>query len=189
MAKPRVFISSTYYDLKWIRSSVEQFVDSMGFEATVFERGDIPFTHDKPLDESCYAEIPACHVLVLIVGGRFGSAASTGKVERSEEEIERMYDRYNSVTQKEHQKAVEHDLPIYTFVEKGVLAEYETFKRNRDAKIKWAHVDSVNVFTLLDEIYKMPRNNQIREFATAEDITMWLRDQWAGLFASEIFKR
>jgi hypothetical protein len=37
MAKPRVFVSSTYYDLKHIRASLELFIESLGFEA-IFPR-------------------------------------------------------------------------------------------------------------------------------------------------------
>ena len=52
MAKPRVFISSTYYDLKHVRSSLENFVESLGFEAILSEKGSITYSHDIPLDES-----------------------------------------------------------------------------------------------------------------------------------------
>ncbi len=207
MAKPRVFISSTYYDLKYIRRSVEQFIESLGYEATVFESGDVVFSHDAPLDESCYREIGLCHVLVLIIGGRYGSgtseerkranSAESQKNEGSETknesarytEREGRYALYNSVTSKEYQTARELDIPIYIFVEKGVLAEYETYKKNRTANLIWAHVDSVNIFHLLDDIFAQSRNNLVREFGTADDITSWLRDQWAGLLAHFISKR
>lgn len=53
MAKPRVFVSSTYYDLKHIRTSMELFIRSLGYEPILSEKGDIAFTPDKPLDESC----------------------------------------------------------------------------------------------------------------------------------------
>jgi hypothetical protein len=207
MAKPRVFISSTYYDLKYIRRSVEQFIESLGYEATVFESGDVAFSHDAPLDESCYREIGLCHVLVLIIGGRYGSGTSeerekanaaksdvpVGSEIKSQAaqnaEKEKRYALYNSVTSKEYQTARELDIPIYIFVEKGVLAEYETYKKNRTANLTWAHVDSVNIFRLLDDIFAQSRNNLVREFGTADDITSWLRDQWAGLLAHFISKR
>lgn len=32
MAKPRIFVSSTYYDLKHIRSSPENVIESSGYE-------------------------------------------------------------------------------------------------------------------------------------------------------------
>ena len=35
MARPRVFVSSTYYDLKHIRASLENFIESLGFDAVL----------------------------------------------------------------------------------------------------------------------------------------------------------
>ncbi|HAV1364053.1 DUF4062 domain-containing protein [Vibrio parahaemolyticus] len=36
MAKPRIFVSSTYYDLKHIRNSLEAFIDSFGYESVLY---------------------------------------------------------------------------------------------------------------------------------------------------------
>jgi hypothetical protein len=185
MAKPRVFISSTYYDLRHIRKGIESFVEEIGYEAIMFESGDIPFSHDRSLDHSCYREIGSSHILVLIIGGKFGSQISDSNIRLlDKDEMEGHYQHYNSITERELNTAIEKDIPVYIFVEKGVSAEYETFKRNRDkTEIRYAHVDSVNVFRLLDGIYKRKRNNLTREFENLDDIISWLRDQWAGLLA------
>ncbi|MBR8308745.1 DUF4062 domain-containing protein [Burkholderia cenocepacia] len=186
MSKPRIFVSSTYYDLKHIRRSIEDFIDTLGYESVLFESGDIPFTHLDPLDQSCYREISACHMLVLIIGGRYGSKASDAK-ELSQEEVEKTYAAFNSITKNEYVTARDLDIPIFIFVEKAVANEYRTYKENKgNATIKFAHVDSVNIFRLLDDIYFQKRNNLTREFENSDDITSWLRDQWAGLFAMHI---
>jgi hypothetical protein len=49
MAKPRVLVSSTYYDLRHIRNSLESFIEGIGYEAVLFESGDIAFHHDTPI--------------------------------------------------------------------------------------------------------------------------------------------
>jgi len=36
MAKPRIFVSSIYYDLKHIRASLSLFIDSLGYESILF---------------------------------------------------------------------------------------------------------------------------------------------------------
>ena len=33
MAKPRIFISSTFYDLRQIRSEIDLFIETLGYEA------------------------------------------------------------------------------------------------------------------------------------------------------------
>jgi hypothetical protein len=43
MAKPRVFISSTFYDLRQLREDLDDFIRSMGYEAVRNEEGNIPF--------------------------------------------------------------------------------------------------------------------------------------------------
>lgn len=177
MAKPRIFVSSTYYDLKHIRNSLEAFIDSMGYEAVLFEDGDIPFHHDAALDISCYEEIKNCHILVLIIGGRYGSPISDAETETGLE-------FYNSVTKKEYETARKNDIPIYIFIEKNVHSEYHTYKKNRkNQSIEYAHVDNVNIFKLIDDIYAQKRNNIIRDFEKFDDLSSWLKDQWAGLFA------
>lgn len=189
MAKPRIFVSSTYYDLKHIRNSLEGFISDLGYDAVLFENGDIVFHHDKPLDQSCYSEIKNCHILVLIIGGRYGSPSSVNQ-SQDEQNVEKSIEIFNSVTKKEYETARDRDIPIYIFVEKGVLSEYQTYKRNRGNKnIEYAHVDNVNIFILVDEIYNQRRNNLIKEFDSFLDISSWLKDQWAGLFADLLSDR
>lgn len=190
MARLRIFVSSTYYDLRHVRSGMEGFIESMGYESVLFESGDIPFHHDISLAEACYSEVRNSHMLVLIIGGRYGIAAEERKNKASAPEIEKMYEAYNSVTKSEYEVARTKDIPIFIFVDKGVKAEYETFKANRaNTTIKYAHVDSVNIFKLLDEILLQKRNNYVKEFDKFEDIVAWLRDQWAGIFADLLSRK
>ncbi|WP_269532855.1 DUF4062 domain-containing protein [Chitinimonas sp. BJYL2] len=189
MAKPRIFISSTYYDLKHARKHLEIFIESLGYDSVLFESGDIPFRHDHSIDESCYSEITTCHMLVLIIGGRYGSAAST-EIKVPDKETDKIYEQYNSITKKEYIAARDRDIPIFIFVEKNVLAEFNTYKANRDnTSIKWAHVDSINIFTLLEEIIGQKRNNFVRGFENLDEISNWLKDQWAGLFADFLSRK
>lgn len=73
MAKPRVFISSTYFDLKNIRADLERFIKSQGYEPVLNERGHIAYGTKEKLEEYCYKEIQISDILISIVGGRYGS--------------------------------------------------------------------------------------------------------------------
>ena len=186
MARPRVFISSTFYDLQHIRTSLEGFVERMGYEAVLSEKGRIAYDPDIPLDGSCYRETASCDIFVLIIGGRSGSAASGENVPSKPD----FYERYQSITKKEYDSACNRDIPIYILVERPVFSDYETYKKNEDNEsINYAHVDSVNIFHLLKEILGKSRNNPVFQFDKHTEIEEWLREQWSGLFRELINRR
>jgi hypothetical protein len=186
MARPQVFISSTYYDLRHIRASLERFVESLGYEPVLSEKGKIAYDPDLPLDQSCYRDASAADIFVLIVGGRYGSASSDAPADGRTN----FYDRYESVTKKEYDAAVGNDKPVYILIDQGVFAEYETYGKNRgNDSVEYAHVDSVNVFKMLDTILAKRRNSPVHKFDRPTDIEQWLREQWAGLFRELMSRR
>jgi len=179
MARPRVFVSSTFYDLKHIRSSIENFIEDLGYEPVLSEKGSIAYNPEIPLDESCYREAQNCDIFVIIIGGRYGSPTSDEN-KLTEKDF---FFRYKSITRKEYESALNRDIPIYILMEKNVRSEYETYKQNRNNEsINYAHVDSVNIFTFIEEILNQPKNNPIQQFEKHSEIEAWLKLQWAGLF-------
>lgn len=185
MAQPRIFVSSTYYDLKHVRSSLDIFIESLGYESVLSEKGDIAYSPDMPLDESCYREVTSADIFVLIVGGRYGSERSGESKKKTGE----FYERYESVTKKEFEEAIRRDIPTYVLVEQSVYSEYHTYLRNKESKtVSYAHVDSVNIFKFIEQILSLPRNNPTQTFEKFSDIEFWLREQWAGLFR-ELLRR
>lgn len=165
---------------------MENFIESLGFEPILSEKGSIAYNPDIALDESCYKEAQNSDIFVIIIGGRYGSPTSNS------EEIKRdeFYARYESVTKMEYESAVKKDIPIYILIDKSVKAEYETFKKNRENEtIKYAHVDSINIFHFIESIFRQVRNNPVKEFDKHNDIEEWLKIQWAGLFRELIRTR
>lgn len=168
MARPRIFLSSTYYDLKQVRIDIERFIKDFGYESVLNERGNIPYGSERKLEEYCYKEIELCDMLVSIVGGRYGSQSHEGNY---------------SISNLELKTAIDKGRQVYIFIDKAVLAEYRTYMANKgNDEICYAAVDNVNIYKFIDEIYGLQLNNQIQPFETAIDITSHLKEQWAGLF-------
>lgn len=168
MAKPRIFISSTFFDLRQVRTDLERFIKELGYESVRNETGGIPYGKDQRLEEYCYKEISEIDILVGIVGGRYGSEAESGNY---------------SITQTEIKTAIEQNKQIYVFIEKNVLSEYQTYLINKEnATTKYKFVEDKRIYKFIEEIYGLPKNNIVHPFETAQDITSFLKEQWAGVF-------
>lgn len=169
MAKPRIFISSTYYDLKSIRADLERFIKGRGFEPVLSERGHIPYESEKALEEACYKEIEISDILVSIIGGRYGSESKTAAP--------------YSISQNELKTALNMGKPVYIFVEKNVFYEYRTYELNKEVKkIRYTAVDDIRIYEFLEEVMSLPFNNPVKDFENSGDIIDYLQEQWAGRF-------
>lgn len=168
MAKTRVFVSSTYYDLKQVRSDLEQFIKSMGYEPILFEKGNVTYGKEKKLEHYCYEEVGNADIVVCIVGGKFGSESEQG----------------GSITQTELKTAHESGKLVYIFVDRNVLTEYRTWLNNKGKDVNYSYVDNTAIYKFLEEVYKFQNNNQIIGFENSLEIVSYLKEQWSGLFQS-----
>ena len=71
MAVPRVFISSTYYDMRHVRNAVKDFIESLGFEPVLSEQFNVFYQHGKSAQKSCLDEINKCDMYILIIGTQY----------------------------------------------------------------------------------------------------------------------
>lgn len=173
MPTPDIFISSTFYDLRYIRENLRFFVRSLGYNPILSERGTVFFDPKKSAAEAAIAEVPNCHLFVLIVGGRYGSELGAEQ----------------SVTNAEYQEAVRHKVPVYALVEQGTLADYEVWRMNPDAdfsasEITFPNADDPRIFEFIEEVRSQTANNAMVPFQDFGDIESYLRQQWAALLHS-----
>jgi len=135
MAKPRIFISSTYYDLRQVRSDLDTFIENLGYDTVRNEEGDIPYGKDDALEEYCYKEIKSIDILISIIGGRYGSESKRNSA---------------SISQMELKTALKENKQVYIFIEKNVLSEYETFLINKDNELmKYRYVDDSRIYQFI----------------------------------------
>lgn len=183
MANPRAFLSSTYLDLRDVRDAIDTFLRDRGFDVRRFERGGVFYDPNLPLDESCYQEVKNTHLVVLVVGGRYGSPATNSPT---------LARKYTSITRKELETAIAEGIPVLVFVRREVDVELRTYlanpKANRE-KLKYASVDDTQVFQLLEQVYQRRRGNPIFQYGEPSDIISALDSQLAGLVAQALHER
>lgn len=168
MAKPRIFISSTFYDLKQVRYDLEGFIKDMGYEPIMNDRGNIPYSSDRALQDSCYDEVQRCDILVGIIGNKYGSSSND--------------DDY-SVSMKEIKTAIKNNKQVFIFVDKTVLNENNLYIANKEkTDITYVAVDNINIHKFVEETKGLSINNAMIPFESSNDITGYLREQFAGLF-------
>lgn len=173
MATPRIFVSSTFYDLKYIRENIRYFIRTIGYEPMLSEDGDVYYNPKKHTHDSCISEVTSCQMFILIVGGRFG-----GKFKDTEK----------SITNNEYLEAVKAKIPVFALVETSVHGEHHVYNENLKTGgvkvanvIKYPSVDNVKIFEFIDEVRKNSINNAIVPFRDFSDIELYLKKQWAGM--------
>jgi hypothetical protein len=175
VAVPKVFISSTCYDLRYIRENLKYFITTLGYDPVLSEEGSVYFNPTLHTHDSCLAEVPNAQVFVLIIGGRFGSAFK---------------DQEHSITNAEFREATKLRIPIFALVDQGVHNDYYLFLKNRSNdkvdphKILYPSVDNTKIFSFIDEVQSASINNALVPFANFDDIKNYLQQQWAGMMHS-----
>jgi hypothetical protein len=164
---PAVIVSSTFYDLRQIRADLAGFItDELGYIALLSELPSFPVNPDLDTVANCRARVEEdADIFVLVIGGRYGS----------------IDDKTNtSITNLEFLAARQKGIPVYCFVEKGILSILPIWKRNADADFS-AVVDTSRLFDFVESVRSQERVWTF-PFETAQDIIGVLRRQFAYLF-------
>jgi hypothetical protein len=125
---PRVFVSSTIYDFRDLRSALKIWLEEYGFQVLMSEMNDFRQIPDQNSYLSCLQAIDECDYFILLIGGRVGG----------------WYDKANrvSITQMEYRRAYdrlkEGKLRLLVFVRKEVW----DIREDRNALKKHLEVDA-----------------------------------------------
>ena len=180
--KPRVFVSSTFYDLKYVREDLSNFIRSHDFEPILFENGDIGYTPGEKLEKSCYDAMRNADMAVLIIGGNFGTESSE-LVAINDKGIE----EYISITQQEFKTAVEDEVPMFVFIDSKVSGEYSIYLENEKKifkdpnHISFKATSDIRIFKFIKSIFDL-KTVSVCEFSRVSDIKEFLAKQWSDMF-------
>ncbi len=208
MAFPRIFISSTCYDLQEIRFQLRHFIEDFGFEPVMSDFGDIFYDFDEHIQDACKDEIKKSNMFILIIGNNYGSIYHKHDSESL---------LPDSVTLQEFREALEIGIPKFIFINKFVQHDFENYRRSLSKKIskhfsetkiedKKIEIEKNRVrdkfhltypfpqdayhyiFNFLEIIYQLEINNAIYPFESFNDISENLKKQWAGFFYDSLTK-
>lgn len=167
MAVPRVFISSTFYDLQHVRNDLFMFLKGLGYEPVMHDKGSVTYSQSIPLEDSCYDELSTCDIVVCIIGNKYGTQSS--------------YNSY-SITMNELEHAISLRKKVYIYILKDVDTENRVYEINKNGDFQPCYVDDIRIHEYISELRKKIKSNPICSFETVQDITENLRIQFAGLF-------
>jgi hypothetical protein len=199
MASLRVFVSSTCFDLGPIRGQLRNFLNSMGYEPIMSDYNDVLYDPRIHTHTSCVEEIVTCDVIILLIGSRFGGKAIPEAISKVDfdsildksKSVEHLKKKENiSVTQLEVLKAVEIEIPIFTFIDSRLWNDHELYEKNKLKPIlKDIEFPSIErpetaefIFEFVNFLRHRTKGNSINTFGKFEDIEEALKKQWAGLF-------
>lgn len=192
--KPKVFISSTIYDLKDARGSLKFLLESYGLRVFASESYDFPLMVNQHSYEICLRHVRDSDLVIALIDKRYGGE----------------YENYNgtkiSVTRKEIRVAEELDIPVWTFVRSQTWEERNKFKKfvkqkqkdfgrhvlseslfDEFRKVGQTEVDSHYVYELIDEITRFKKSNWIfNNFDSSSDLLRVVEEQ-LGYFLPQFF--
>jgi len=199
----RVFVSSTAYDLGLVRGQLRSFINQLGHVPVLSDFSGVLYDPSLHTQQSCVQELATCDMVILIVGGRWGSVARPEFVEEIDETAiddpsgqlaEMLTQKRVSVTQLEVLAAVAKGIPIFVFVDDSVLAEARLYEANRELadnlELAFPSMQDAEtagyVFRFLAYVRSRTTGNAIIGFRQIEDIQSHLRTQWSALLQRSV---
>lgn len=199
MGAPRIFVSSTCYDLALIRTELRSFIQRYAFEPVMSEYSDILYDHLDHTQSSCLREIPYCDMVIFIIGGRYGEKSvpqaldiiDIEKFKKTGLLDETIMDLKNcSITQLEFLHSVNNNIPIFSFVSLGVMNDYYFWKQNKKNinidQMKFLTIENPQtakyIFGFIEFIKCLRLGNSITTFSNLDGIKNHLSRQWAAKF-------
>lgn len=201
MPSPRVFLSSTCYDMGYARERLRIFIESLGFTPVLSDHSDILFDPAEHTHTSCINEVINTDIVILLIGARFGGHAVPEALQKINFEKIKLESsgwvpgaNAVSVTQAEVLKAIESNIPVFTFVESKVLHEHHVYEKNKlNAKVIYPSLEKQEtapyIFEFINYIRKRETNNYVESFVGIGEIETKLRKQWSSLFQALLHNR
>lgn len=175
MAKPRIFISSTCFDLNDARSELTDFLEKYNFEVLNSQLKNFGVAPKKHSHSACLDQVENADFFIVIVGKRRG-----GTFIGSEK----------SITNEEYNLAIKKGIPIIVCVDRQVDETLILYKKNPNSDFS-SIVDDVRIFHFVEYIKSASEDNWVFPYNNVNDIKDILKSQFSYyllLFSKSLVK-
>jgi hypothetical protein len=182
-----------------VRAQLRTLLTGLGYEPVLSDQADVLYDPRSHTHTSCVREIENCDMVVVVIGSRFGGVtipkalelidltrlADWSKAENFAEDKGKI-----SITQAEVLRAIQTGVPVFAFVDSGVMRDHLTYEKNKSksiiGQIDFSSIDKREtapyIFEFINFLRLRNENNSIFEFSRFEDIESQIKKQWAALF-------
>lgn len=197
MPSPKIFLSSTCYDLGMVREQLRSFFLRLGYDPILSEYSDVLYDPRTHTHTSCIREVPNADIVVVLIGSRFGGRAvpeTLGSIDienllKSSFDVTVLMEPEKlSITQLEVLKAIDATVPVFAFVDEKVMHDHFVYQKNKDIadKIKFPSIEKPEsaryIFEFISFLLQRNKGNSVIPFGRIEDIENHLLKQWGALF-------
>ncbi|AXE34054.1 DUF4062 domain-containing protein [Chromobacterium phragmitis] len=197
MPSPKIFLSSTCYDLGMAREQLRSFFLRLGYDPILSEYSDVLYDPRTHTHTSCIQEVPNADIVVVLIGSRFGGRAvpeALGSIDidnlvKSSFDVTVLSEPEKlSITQLEVLKAIDATVPVFAFVDEKVMHDHYVYQKNKDIaeKIKFPSIEKPEsakyIFEFINFLHFRNKGNSVISFSRIEDIESHLLKQWGALF-------
>lgn len=197
MPSPKIFLSSTCYDLGMAREQLRSFFIRLGYDPILSEYSDVLYDPRTHTHTSCVQEVPNADMVVVLIGSRFGGRAVPEALSNIDMEnlVKSSFDvtvlkepEKLSITQLEVLKAIDASVPVFAFVEEKVMHDQLVYQKNKEIadKIRFPSVEKPEsakyIFEFISFLHHRNKGNSVIAFSRVEDIESHLLKQWGALF-------
>lgn len=182
MARPRVIISSIYHDLKYRKSSLENFVRSLGYDPIVLEMEQMHPTSNTSVEDHFALEAKCADMCLLLIGD--------GYEPDKHAIINEEYGKYEKIIKDLYTSLVSRDMPVYLAIEQETYAKYEKYIQVApDAETTHETGELLSALRFIGDFISLHRNNPIKIFDKYVELEEWLREHLAVLFRDLLANR
>lgn len=188
----KIFIASTCYDLRDLRSSLKESLIKMGFEPILSDFYDVLYDPSDHTHKSCIDAVPKSDILLLVIGKHYGGEVVNSVMDfiniindsKNDKFLENFKDGHISITQAEVITAIKHNIPIFVFIEKSVMTLHHLYEKNKgnehfkEIEFPDFKKDTASyIFEFINYLRGRPKGNAYIEFTDSNDLFLKFQKQ------------